>query len=156
MDERVFAMERMKSLPLNELLVYIYPNLYPVHSEIDYENEAWPNPLQLSFANIERNGVYLLDTFDHLYLYICKSVHPQWLADVFGITQWSQIPDDSDLLPNAQTHNLPRPSPSALNPETRPIVPLPEKENQTSIGIRLFIDSLIENRPFKPQFHILR
>lgn len=32
LDERVFAMDRMKTLPLPYLMKYIYPTLYPVHA----------------------------------------------------------------------------------------------------------------------------
>lgn len=88
-------MMQMKSLPIDSLLLYIYPNLYPIHYQFDPSVNP-PSPVQLTFANIDRNGVYLLDTYDHLYIYICKSVHPQFLAEVFNVTQWSQIPDEGD------------------------------------------------------------
>lgn len=99
-DERVFAMMQMKSLPIRALLLYIYPNLYPLHHHLSPGTEAYhplnPMPVQLTFANIDRNGVYLLDTYDHLYLYICKSVNPQFLVDVFAVTQWTAIPDEGE------------------------------------------------------------
>jgi hypothetical protein len=164
-------MERMKSLPLKQLLLYIYPNLYPIHTNFDSDYE-WPIPVQLSFANIERSGVYLLDTYDNLFIYICKSVHPQWLADVFNVTQWALIPDDSDEPSNtaninnhlqqankvqinamaANAQNAPQPQIRNL----RPVVPLPQLENMTSKRIHAFINKLISDRPFKPNFHILR
>lgn len=149
-------MEKMKSLPISQLITYIYPDLYPVHYDIDYDNENWPQPLQLSFANFERNGVYLLDTYDSFYLYICKSIHPTWLYNVFGVTQWNQIPDDGDHQtvnpgsPNNGTHS----DTSSL--WVSEVVPLPVLENRTSIGLRAFIDSLLESRPCKPHFFIMR
>ena len=88
-------MMQMKSLPIQSLLLYIYPNLYPIHYQFDPAVNP-PSPVQLTFANIDRNGVYLLDTYDHLYIYICKSVHPQFLSEVLNVTQWSQIPDEGD------------------------------------------------------------
>ena len=141
-------MEKMKNLPLAYLMTFIYPNLYPVHGVIDYENEKWPQPLLLSFGNFERNGVYLLDTFDSLYLYICKSVHHQWLSDVFGVTQWQQIPDDGDVAR--------RPSVSGQSDPNECLVPLPELNNQTSLGLRTFVECLIDSRPFRPHFFVLR
>lgn len=147
-------MEKMKSLPLSQLITYIYPDLYPVHYQIDYENEVWPQPLQLSVGNCERSGVYLLDTHDALYLYICKSVHPYWLHDVFGITQWNQIPDDGDHHASNSTNNGVNSDSSSL--WASEVVPLPVLENRTSIGLRAFIDSLLESRPCKPHFFILR
>ncbi|KAI2805041.1 Protein transport protein Sec24B [Blomia tropicalis] len=251
-DERVYAMLQMKSLPIKSLLLYIYPNLYPIHYQFDPAVNP-PLPVQLTFANIDRNGVYLLDTYDHLFIYICKSVHPQFLADVFNVTQWSQIPDEGEQNSTSVvagsgsalgTHGINQPlttmgqssggiynrnqiqglpvgsSPmvngfhnanneqqqrraklvhndsttSAYSEETTtstdhspssdrgrqlnggddyssgeetksisnvmvkksPTVTLPLLDNPTSQRVHQFISSLIDNRPFKPNFHILR
>lgn len=249
-DERVFAMMQMKSLPIESLLLYIYPNLYPIHYAFEPTNP--PSPVQLTFANIDRNGVYLLDTYDHLYVYICKSVHPQFLAEVFNVTQWSQIPDEGEQnstaasaigqpgvggIPGGQPPPMfARPPPPMMNGQQQlqqqynpsvqaiqapvrgrlqhdesfesnltdgsgvteladglqagddgadvlsngadepsydsdqtaspvktvakkrpcPTVTLPLLENATSQRIHAFISSLIDDRPFKPNFHILR
>ena len=32
LDDRVYALEQIKTLPLNFLLLELYPNLYPVHA----------------------------------------------------------------------------------------------------------------------------
>ena len=245
-------MLQMKSLPIKSLLLYIYPNLYPIHYQFDPAVNP-PLPVQLTFANIDRNGVYLLDTYDHLFIYICKSVHPQFLADVFNVTQWSQIPDEGEQNSTSVvagsgsalgTHGINQPlttmgqssggiynrnqiqglpvgsSPmvngfhnanneqqqrraklvhndsttSAYSEETTtstdhspssdrgrqlnggddyssgeetksissvmvkksPTVTLPLLDNPTSQRVHQFISSLIDNRPFKPNFHILR
>jgi hypothetical protein len=143
-DERVAAMEKMKSLPLCHLITYIYPDLYPVHHEIDYENESWPAPVQLTFANFERSGVYLMDTHDCLFLYICKSVNPRWLSDVFAVSQWNEIPDDGD-------------DPSRrLVDQSDAVIPLPAHDNRTSIGLRSFVEFLMDSKPFRPHFFIMR
>lgn len=272
-DERVFAMMQMKSLPIRALLLYIYPNLYPLHHSLQQQSPDQPLsplPVQLTFANIDRNGIYLLDTYDHLYLYICKSVSPQFLVDVFAVTQWSQIPDEGEQnsttvgggvpphLPSSGTfavaggygqqqqfpprsNHLPQPPPPVMNGhyqrpqeqqysteqeeslntteggdqtvtstsnggeedvdeeeyeeevegeevseevdlnassesdgspvkrkvvvkkkkgtggvKRQPTVTLPLLDNPTSRRIHAFIGSLIEERPFKPNFHILR
>lgn len=137
-------MEKMKSLPICHLISYIYPDLYPVHYDIDYENEAWPAPVQLTFANFERSGVYLMDTHDCLYLYICKSVNPRWLSDVFGVSQWNEIPDDGDDHAHSNTEQADK------------VIPLPVHENRTSVGLRSFVEFLIDTRPFSPHFFVMR
>ena len=137
-------MEKLKSLPLCHLITYIYPDLYPVHYDIDYANDAWPAPMQLTFANFERSGVYLMDAHDSLYLYICKSVSPRWLSDVFGVSHWNQIPDEGE------DHSS---KPAVL---TDGVIPLPTYDNHTSIGLRSFIEFLIDSRPFRPHFFVLR
>ncbi|KAH9501497.1 Protein transport protein Sec24B [Dermatophagoides farinae] len=244
-DERVYAMEQMKSMPLKYIMLYIYPHLYPLHHQFDPKQSS-PMPLQLSFANIDRNGVYLLDTYDHLFIYICKSVHPQFLSDVFNVTQWSQIPDEGDQQQLQQQQQsqaafttppsiamMTRPPQSSLNNNTNhnhaqmngflpnqmmtmnnnngmddppststdtssndivaggaiqnndqhsstannnvdddnnltlatkqkqkrspcPLITLPFLNNETSEHIHEFIEKLLDDRPFKPSFHILR
>lgn len=242
-DERVYAMEQMKSMPLKYIMLYIYPHLYPLHHQFDPKQSS-PMPLQLSFANIDRNGVYLLDTYDHLFIYICKSVHPQFLSDVFNVTQWSQIPDEGDQQQQQQQSQaafttppsiamMTRPPQSSLNNNTNhnhaqmngflpnqmmtmnnnngmddppststdtssndivaggaiqnndqhsstannnvdddnnltlatkqkqkrspcPLITLPFLNNETSEHIHEFIEKLLDDRPFKPSFHILR
>lgn len=236
-------MEQMKSMPLKYIMLYIYPHLYPLHHQFDPKQSS-PMPLQLSFANIDRNGVYLLDTYDHLFIYICKSVHPQFLSDVFNVTQWSQIPDEGDQQQQQQQSQaafttppsiamMTRPPQSSLNNNTNhnhaqmngflpnqmmtmnnnngmddppststdtssndivaggaiqnndqhsstannnvdddnnltlatkqkqkrspcPLITLPFLNNETSEHIHEFIEKLLDDRPFKPSFHILR
>ena len=75
---------RALPVPIRSLLLYTYPNLYPIHRLFDSVTSP-PLPVQLTFANIDRNGVYLRDAYDHLYIYICKLIHSQSLADVFRI-----------------------------------------------------------------------
>lgn len=172
-------MERMKCLPLEHLLTYIYPNLYPIHN-INEPN--WrPKPVQLTFSNIDRNGVYLLDTFDNLYLYICKSVHPSFLYDVFNVNQWNQIPDDGDTVATEYTPNNQQNKKLGLIVNDRTLTKMtmngygdgngeievkeiyellePLKynpSNTTSAKIFEFIGELIKRRPLKPYFHVLR
>ena len=151
-------MERIKCLPIKQLMLFVYPNLYPIHNSFVNETDR-PLPVQLSFANIERNGVYLLDTYDNIFVYICKSVHPHWLAEVFNVTQWALIPDDGDLTQNNHnsSNHLSRVQTNGDNTSVKlSVVRLPLLENMTSKRIHSFIHSLIDERPFQPNFHILR
>lgn len=62
----------MKSLPLPYLLNYVYPSLYAVNYEISYDTGEWPSSMQLSYANIQSDGAYILDAHDIMILYVCK------------------------------------------------------------------------------------
>ncbi|XP_053214758.1 protein transport protein Sec24A-like [Panonychus citri] len=165
-DERVYAMERLKSLPLCHITTYIYPDLYPVHMEFNSFAGEFPKPVQLSFANVDRNGVYLLDTYECIYLYICKSVSHQWLSDVFGVTQWAKIPDDGDYYYDGGDQKMSKTTRYQTNsqqidsmklPATpTSISPLPRFENATSMRLNAFINYLISSRPLMPHFFLLR
>lgn len=160
-------MERLKSLPISHIITYIYPNLYPLHYDFNPETGEWPRPVQLSFANIDRNGVYLLDAYDCMYIYICKSVHPNWLTEVFGINQWSKIPDDGELYSESndpKVSRAPRPSVNSMvnnhepqHPKTpTSICPLPRLDTVISRKINAFIEYLLSTKPQMPHFFLLR
>lgn len=178
-DERVYALEMMKSLPLPYLLTYCYPDLYPVHYEINWETGDWPISMQLSYANIQSDGAYLLDGHDVMILYVCKNINLKWISDVFGVSVFNQIPDDGEIDPqstinpighsnsgqflnqsltqsnNKFTSNLNQ-SINATEPKPTLVMPIVQYDNPTSIALVTFINALIDNRPFKPNFYIVR
>ncbi|GFU59402.1 protein transport protein Sec24B [Nephila pilipes] len=138
LDERVFAMERMKALPLQYLMKYIYPTLYPVHA-LDEKNAIHqdddviiPQPviLQLSSEKIDRHGAYILDTFDVLYLYIGRAINDQFCTSVFNVPNFSAIPEDLESLPELAT---------------------PESER-----MRAFVAWLQDQRPYQSPLKIIR
>ncbi|GFY70829.1 protein transport protein Sec24B [Trichonephila inaurata madagascariensis] len=138
LDERVFAMERMKALPLQYLMKYIYPALYPVHA-LDEKNAIHqdddviiPQPviLQLSSEKIDRHGAYILDTFDVLYLYIGRAINDQFCTSVLNVPNFSAIPEDLESLPELAT---------------------PESER-----MRAFVAWLQEQRPYHSPLKIIR
>ncbi|GBM35805.1 Protein transport protein Sec24B, partial [Araneus ventricosus] len=102
LDERVFAMERMKALPLQYLMKFIYPTLYPVHALDDKnaihqdDDVVIPQPaiLQLSSEKLDRHGAYILDTLDVLYLYIGRAINDQFCISVLNVPNFSAIPED--------------------------------------------------------------
>ncbi|GIY28448.1 protein transport protein Sec24B [Caerostris darwini] len=138
LDERVFAMERMKALPLQYLINYIYPTLYPVHA-LDEKNAIHqdddviiPQPviLQLSSEKIDRHGAYILDTFDVLYLYIGRAISDQFCTSVLNVPNFSAIPENLESLPELAT---------------------PESER-----MRVFVTWLQEQRPYCSPLKIIR
>lgn len=111
LDERVFAMEQMKTMPLSYLVTYIYPALYPVHT-LDDENALeledgtlvpQPPRLQLTFEKVDRHGCYLLDTVERLYLYVGRAVQDRFCTNVLGVANFLAIPDDMTELPELNT-----------------------------------------------------
>lgn len=47
--------------------------------------------LQLSSANIDRNGAYLLDTGDTMYLYMGSAINPQFCLDVLDRPHFAAV-----------------------------------------------------------------
>jgi hypothetical protein len=154
-DDRVCALEKMKTLPMCDLLTYIYPNLYPLHNDFDYEAQQWPTPLQLSFGNIERHGAYLLDTHDTMVLYVCKDVSREFVQEVFAVDHFAQIPDDGDLFPADLNANSTA-GQAPVIPKPTAVVPIENYDNPASNRVNALVYYLLNNRPFKSHFFIIR
>lgn len=172
LDERSAAMERLKTLPLDDIITYIYPDLYPIMSISDEQNFDWQNPCHLTAGLLERHGAYLLDAYDVMIIYVCESIDPQWVQDIFGVQNWLQIPDYGDNLPVSSAVSLQRPS---IQPAYQPqyhqpasailensesqiaeLIPLPERDNVSSSGLREFINCILDGRQHMPKFYVLR
>ncbi|OWF43608.1 protein transport protein Sec24A-like isoform X2 [Mizuhopecten yessoensis] len=137
LDDRVFALQQCKSLPLQYLLQTIYPDLYPVHNidgcPVDViDDEEIPNPvlLHLSSANVDRQGVYLLDAYDMMYLYVGSATSNQFCQDVFNAPNYQSIMDG--------------------------LIDLPDLDNPVSEKLRNFVSFLMDKRPGGCSFLVIK
>ncbi|CAH0775026.1 unnamed protein product [Bemisia tabaci] len=137
LDDRVFAMNQMKCLPLTFLIQSVYPDLYPVHyldqvPEVEFEDKLVPQPprLQLSSERIDKNGIYLMDSGDSFILYVGHNVNPQLLNNLLGVPHFSALPDISCGIAELET---------------------PESER-----LRNFIILLCVEKPYCPPITVLR
>ncbi|XP_061197117.1 protein transport protein Sec24A-like isoform X3 [Saccostrea echinata] len=137
LDERVFAMQQCKSLPVGQLLKTLSPDLYPVHSIEKYNTEKKgdilvPKPplLHLSSANIDRTGVYVMDTLDTIYLYVGSAAPQIFIQEVLDAPNFMSIPEG--------------------------LIDLPELDNERSELMRNFITDLLDNRPGGSCFYVIR
>jgi protein transport protein SEC24 len=137
LDDRVFALEQAKTLPLMYLMLEIYPSLYPVHA-LDDKNViskgdlVIPQPpiLQLSSAHTDRHGAYLMDTGSRFYMWIAGAISDHWCQEVLDVPNFKSIQDG--------------------------MTELPELENATSDRLRTFINHLNDQRPFPASLLIIR
>ncbi|XP_067672447.1 protein transport protein Sec24A-like isoform X2 [Haliotis asinina] len=137
LDDRVFSLLQCKTLPLMYLMQYFYPHLYPVHS-IEEKNTITrgglviPKPplLQLSSANIDRHGAYIMDVGNDLYLMVGGAVSDQFCQDILDKPNFMSIPEGMN--------------------------DLPENENPSSERLRNFINYLMDSRPYGASFLVLR
>jgi len=138
MDDRVYAMNLCKTMPLKYLMMTIYPHLYAVHNIDDKKTVVdstdveicIPPRLQLCSENIDRHGVYIMDCGEAIYMWIGRSVSDQFLQQVFDCKSFQELPDHSN--------------------------DLPDLENALSERIRNFLVYLYDNRPFGPTFLFFR
>ncbi|XP_011496986.1 PREDICTED: protein transport protein Sec24A [Ceratosolen solmsi marchali] len=137
LDDRVYIMCQLKSLPLTQLIQLIYPDLYPVHiyvtkiiTEIDGQLNPHPERLHLSAEKLDSRGAFLLDAGDQMFLYIGKNIHPSFYYNIFGIDTFTAIPEEMYELPELAT---------------------PESQR-----LRTFIASLQEKKPYFATLQIIR
>lgn len=95
----------MKSLPLSQLMLMVYPDLYPIHNlddqngkEIDGRLCPQPQRLHLTAEKLDFRGAFLLDAGDKIYIYIGKNIDPLFCTNVLGVSCYSAIPEEMVII----------------------------------------------------------
>ncbi|PSN38091.1 hypothetical protein C0J52_00838 [Blattella germanica] len=139
LDDRLFAMCQMKSLPLNNLIQAIYPDMYPVHylsdksiGEIEVEGTMVPQPprLHLSAEKLDSHGAFLMDAGDHMMMYVGHNISNGFCSSVLGVPAFSHIPEE--------------------------MFELPENESPESERLRSFVNHLQSEKPYLTMFQVIR
>lgn len=76
---------QMKSLPLDQLIRYIYPDFYLLDAIFTEDtNKIVPPKLQLSAERLDSRSIFLLDNGVNMYIYVGSNANPSILKNVFG------------------------------------------------------------------------
>ncbi|KAF2360145.1 Sec23/Sec24 helical domain [Trinorchestia longiramus] len=154
LDDRVYNMCELKTLPTQALITAVYPDLYPIHSlsetgALSINEEVVPQPprLQLSAEHLSMDGVYLADAGSRIVIYIRSGVSAEWLQQVMEVEHYGALPQIRHGLPELDT-----PTSRLLNtfirylnskrPYSSPIVVLRED----SAARQQFTQLLVEDR----------
>ncbi|XP_048826260.1 protein transport protein Sec24B isoform X5 [Brienomyrus brachyistius] len=137
LDDRVFAMCEFKSQPLQHVMRLVHPNLYRVDDLSDQgalhlNDRMVPQPqlLQLTAEKLTREGAFLMDCGNLLYLWVGKSCSESFIRDVLGCPNHSSIPQNMSQIP--------------------------EQDNPPSARMRTFLSWLQELRSFWPVLHVVK
>ncbi|KAA0189661.1 hypothetical protein HAZT_HAZT002439 [Hyalella azteca] len=110
LDDRVFAMCELKTMPTQTLISSIYPDLYPIHAltetgALNVNDEVVPQPprLQLSAEHLSMDGAYLADTGSRMVVYIRSGVSVEWLQQVMEVEHFGALPQIMHSLPDLDT-----------------------------------------------------
>ncbi|BFG04518.1 protein transport protein Sec24A [Drosophila madeirensis] len=108
LDDRVYAMDCMKTLPLDQLMKFVYPELYKIDgliyharnsnaSTTEEDDEEDPLPelprLQLSAEHLDSRSIFLMDCGQLIMLYVGLNVPPDVLEAVLGISSTAELGD---------------------------------------------------------------
>lgn len=138
LDDRVFAMCEMKSLPLDQLIRYIYPDLYLLDSLFcsnkqngnNGDGELEPPKLHLSGEKLDSRSIFMLDCGKTMMILVGTNVPQPILKSVFGVNSVNEIPEPCFELPSHDTPELER--------------------------LHSFIEAINEDKPFAPTIQIIR
>jgi protein transport protein SEC24 len=115
LDDRIFAMEQCKNMPLRYLIQILHPDLYPVHAlddknAINRDDRVIPQPplLPLSSAHIDRHGAYLMDTGSYMYLWLGAAISDQFCQEVLNCQCFQKVPEIMNKLPSLENPTLDR------------------------------------------------
>jgi len=115
LDDRVYAMNQLKVLPLSQLIQSVYPDLYAVHNlndqgAISEGDKVIPQPprLHLSAEMVDSHGAYMMDTGEVIYLYVGKNIDPAVLQATLGPSVYAALPELMYELPELETQESER------------------------------------------------
>lgn len=154
LDDRVFAMTEMKCLPLNSLMLSIYPELYPIHTLESDPTFEWneldvpiPRIVQLSAERLSVTGTYLLNLPDIIIILVRHGTPPAICSGMFGFQSVAQMPETLYELPQLETqlslrlHSLI----SYLNDDKAYVSPVKVMKDSSPDRME-FYDKLIEDK----------
>ncbi|XP_075232857.1 protein transport protein Sec24AB isoform X2 [Lycorma delicatula] len=162
LDDRVFAMCQMKTLPLALLLQSIYPDLYPVHDLSSLQNLdqqpsgdngddskliVLPPRLHLSSEKLDSQGIFLLDTGTMILILVGHNVNPGLCQALFGVPAFTALPQDMYELPELNTPESERLRDFVFMLQTeKPVDPSIQIIRDDSSHVRKFLEYLIEDK----------
>ncbi|KAF7996308.1 hypothetical protein HCN44_001940 [Aphidius gifuensis] len=137
LDDRLYSMCQMKSLPLTQMIQTIYPDLYPIHMLDDrgakiIDSKKCPQPprIHVTAEKLDFRGAFLMDAYDKIFIYIGKNIDPIFCANILGVPNYSSIPEE--------------------------MYQLPELDNEDSERLRNFVFFLQEEKPYYAPMQIIR
>ncbi|XP_063046534.1 protein transport protein Sec24A isoform X2 [Engraulis encrasicolus] len=137
LDDRVFNMCEFKSQPLRHVMRLVHPDLYRIdcmsqQGALHLNDSVVPQPprLQLTAEKLARDGAFLMDCGNVLYLWVGKCCNEMFIREVLGCPNHASIP------PN--------------------MTQIPELENPLSEQTRTFLSWLQETRSFTPAFYVVK
>lgn len=122
-DHRSAALNKLYTMPIDELIQFIYPTIYSLHdmpddaglpyagNEGEEEEEEYhfpprkvgeivlPERVNASGAFLERYGLYLINNGSEIFLYVGGDAVSQLLNDIFGVEDIFQVPCEKCELP---------------------------------------------------------
>lgn len=94
-DDRYFSMLQYKTLPIEDVMLMIYPRLFSLHNlaETWTDKNAVPPRLPLTAEKLTRQGAFLLQTHEHFIIWIGRHVTDIFVNSVYNAASFEDLPD---------------------------------------------------------------
>ncbi|KAG7462002.1 hypothetical protein MATL_G00197230 [Megalops atlanticus] len=154
LDDRVFAMCEFKSQPPQHIMRMVHPDLYRIDDLSDQgalhlSDCVVPQPslLQLTAEKLTREGAFLMDCGNVLYLWVGRCCNELFIRDVLGCPSHASIPQNMTQIPELDTPTSER-TRAFLSwlQETRPFAPVLAVVKDDSTAKTSFFQHLVEDR----------
>ncbi|XP_036407360.1 protein transport protein Sec24B-like isoform X2 [Megalops cyprinoides] len=154
LDDRVFAMCEFKSQPPQHIMRTVHPDLYRVDDLSDQgalhlSDCVVPQPslLQLTAEKLTREGAFLMDCGNVLYLWVGRCCNELFIRDVLGCPNHASIPQNMTQIPELDTPASER-TRAFLGwlQETRPFAPILAVVKDDATAKTSFFQHLVEDR----------
>lgn len=106
LDARADAMNTMKTIPLDALMIHVYPHLCSLSGltadhvkEEKMKKTVIPHRLHSSAEKLQRNSIFLLNCGTELLIWVGQAVHPSQIQEVFGVADFQMLQDGMSSLP---------------------------------------------------------
>lgn len=155
-DLKVYSLIKLMSLPISSSLIYIYPILYLIYirgrrNEIDSMsiNDEYfiPKVIPTSGEKIYSNGIYLLDTATHFYLYFGSHSDTGFTLEIIGDIPTEKNAHELSLTNTIKGQKMQRILSNLSNIYHQnkyiPLVIVPPKSTQESHLISLCVEDMI-------------
>ncbi|KJE94626.1 protein transporter SEC24 [Capsaspora owczarzaki ATCC 30864] len=104
-DERAYATMLIRTLPMHDLLRFLYPSMYGLHDLPTQcgvpqgQDIILPPLLPLNSERFERHGVYIIETSQLILIWVGRNVAPELCSALFDVANFSAIPAGMMSLP---------------------------------------------------------
>ncbi|KAF9519326.1 hypothetical protein BS47DRAFT_1370747 [Hydnum rufescens UP504] len=104
-DLRAYAQALLSTLPSQQLIPYIHPSFYSLHTmppevgTIGEQGVIMPTPLPLTSERLERHGLYLIEDGQTIFLWVGRDAVPQLVMDVFNLPSYAELRGGKATLP---------------------------------------------------------
>ncbi|CAG7838332.1 unnamed protein product [Allacma fusca] len=128
-DDRSWMMYNLMTMGVGQTVHYFYPKLIPVSGPTAQLDN--PLPIRCSRDKLSEDSAYILETGIYLFLWIGASVNPDWLQNIFGVSNLAQL-------------------------NVEPITELPDVNSDESLRLRGFIRTLRTERQRHMRLTVVR